>query len=262
MTQTTWYKDLNVSFDKHVAIIEICRPPHNFFDLDLIEGLADAYEALDKDPNCRVILLCAQGNAFCAGADFSKRDEGAATRRPGVLNPLYTEAIRMFACNKPVVAAVQGAAVGGGLGLAVSADFRVACPEAKFSANFTRLGFHPGFGLTATLPRLIGQQKTTMMFYTGRRVGGEEAFAMGLADILVPKEQLRDAAMALAQEIAISAPIAVVSTRATMRQGLVDLVRAAVNRESIEQDIQRKTEDFKEGVAAMGARREPVFQGR
>jgi enoyl-CoA hydratase/carnithine racemase len=168
----------------------------------------------------------------------------------------------MFACNKPVVAAVQGAAVGGGLGLAVSADFRVACPEAKFSANFTRLGFHPGFGLTATLPRLIGQQKTTMMFYTGRRVGGEEAFAMGLADVLVPKEQLRDAAMALAQEIAISAPIAVVSTRATMRQGLVDLVRAAVNRESIEQDIQRKTEDFKEGVAAMGARREPVFQGR
>ncbi|HMS89366.1 MAG TPA: enoyl-CoA hydratase-related protein, partial [Acidimicrobiales bacterium] len=148
------------------------------------------------------------------------------------------------------------------LGLAVSADFRVARPESKVSANFTRLGFHPGFGLTATLPRLIGQQKTAMMFYTGRRIAGEEAFAMGLADVLVPKEQLRDAAMALAQEIAISAPIAVVSTRATMRQGLVDLVRAAVNRESIEQDIQRKTEDFKEGVAAMSARREPVFQGR
>ena len=132
MTQTTWYKDLDVSFDKHVAIIEIRRPPHNFFDLDLIEGLADAYETLDKDANCRAILLCAQGQAFCAGADFSKRDEGAATRRPGVLNPLYTEAIRMFACTKPVVAAVQGAAVGGGLGLAVSADFRVACVEARF----------------------------------------------------------------------------------------------------------------------------------
>jgi len=255
-------KDLDVSFVGHVAIVEIRRPPHNFFDLDLIEGIANIYEALDKDANCRSIVLCAQGTAFCAGADFSKRDEGAETRRPGVLNPLYTEAIRMFACQKPVVAAVQGAAVGGGLGLAVSADFRVACPEAKFSANFNRLGFHPGFGLTATLPRLIGPQKTALMFLTGRRIAGEEAHAIGLADMLVPKENLREEAIKLATEIAISAPLAVVSTRATMRKGLVDLVRAAVAHESIEQDWQRKTEDFKEGVAAMSARREPAFKGK
>jgi enoyl-CoA hydratase/carnithine racemase len=254
--------DVGVSLEGHVAVVEIRRPPHNFFDLRLIEGLAIAYEALDKEPECRAILLCAQGTAFCAGADFSKRDDDAATRRPGVLNPLYTEAIRMFACAKPVVAAVQGAAVGGGLGLAVSADFRVASPEARFSANFNRLGFHPGFGLTATLPRLIGQQKTAMMFYTGRRIGGEEAFQMGLADMLVPREELRSAALKLATEIAISAPLAVVSTRATLRQGLVEAVTAAVNRESHEQDWQRRTEDFKEGVAAMAARREPVFQGR
>ena len=172
MTQAASMPDLDVSFVNHVAIVEIRRPPHNFFDLALIEGIANAYEALDKDPNCRAIVLCAQGTAFCAGADFSKRDDDAQTRRPGVLNPLYTEAIRMFACAKPVVAAVQGAAVGGGLGLAISADFRVACPESKFSANFNRLGFHPGFGLSATLPRLIGQQKTELMFLTGRRIAG------------------------------------------------------------------------------------------
>ncbi len=254
--------DLTVTLENHVATVEICRPPHNFFDLRLIEGIANTYEALDKVADCRAIVLCAQGSAFCAGADFSKRDTDAETRRPGVLNPLYTEAIRMFACAKPVVAAVQGAAIGGGLGLAISADFRVACPESRFAANFNRLGFHPGFGLTATLPRLIGQQKTAMMFYTGRRIPGDEAFAMGMADVLVPREQLRDAAMKLAREIAISAPLAVVSTRATMRTGLVDLVRAAVARESQEQDWQRKTEDFKEGVAATAQRREPVFKGK
>ena len=132
----------------------------------------------------------------------------------------------------------------------------------KFSANFNRLGFHPGFGLSATLPRLIGQQKTELMFLTGRRIAGEEAFAIGLADVLVPREQLRDAAIALATEIAISAPLAVVSTRATLRKGLLEQVRAAVAHESIEQDWQRKTEDFKEGVAAMAARREPVFTGK
>lgn len=255
------FPDLDVSISNHLAIVEIRRPPHNFFDLDLIEAIADTYEALDKDAACRAIVLCAQGTAFCAGADFSKRDEGAETRRPGVLNPLYTEAIRMFACNKPVVAAVQGAAVGGGLGLALSADFRVACPESKFSANFNRLGFHPGFGLSVTLPRLVGNQKATHMFYTGRRVAGEEAYAMGLADALVPLTELRQAAIAMATEFAISAPLALMSTRATMRQGLVDQIKAAVAHESIEQDWQRKTADFKEGVAAMGARRTPVFKG-
>ena len=91
-----------------------------------------------------------------------------------------------------MVAAVQGPAVGGGLGLALVADFRVACSEARFSANFNRLGFHPGFGLSVTLPRVVGMQKAAYMFYSGRRVQGEEALAIGLADRLVAKAELLD----------------------------------------------------------------------
>ena len=152
--------------------------------------------------------------------------------------------------------------MGGGLGLALVADFRVTCPEGRFSANFNRLGFHPGFGLSVTLPRLIGLQKANLLFFTGRRINGQEALDMGLADVLVPLAQVREEAMKLAQEIAISAPLSVQSTRATLRQGLVEQLQQAVAHESAEQNWQFKTEDFKEGVKAMTERRAPQFQAR
>ena len=199
------YQDVQVTFDGPVATVEMCKPPHNFFTIPLIRALADAFEDLEADRRCHAIVLAAQGTSFCAGADFSNREATPPQRSPRALNPIYDEAIRMFACRKPVVAAVQGPAIGGGLGVALVADFRVTCPEAKFSANFNRLGFHPGFGLTATLPRLVGVQKAAMLFYTGRRINGTEAAAMGLADLLVPQDQVRMEAQKLAREIAISA---------------------------------------------------------
>jgi len=254
-------KDVAITFDGPVATVEICKPPHNFFTIPLIRHLADAFEDLEADRRCHAIVLAAQGTAFCAGADFSNREATPQQRSPRALNPIYDEAIRMFACAKPVVAAVHGPAIGGGLGLALVADFRVTCPEAKFSANFNRLGFHPGFGLSVTLPRLVGVQQAALLFYTGRRIAGEEAVKIGLADLLVPQDQVRSEAAKLAREIAISAPLAVQATRATLRQGLVEQIRLAVARESAEQNAQFKTADFREGVAAMAARREPNFKG-
>ena len=253
--------DVDVSFDGSVATVEIRRPPHNFFDIPLIAHLADAFEDLEADRRCHAIVLAAQGTAFCAGANFANRDATPAHRSPRAINPLYGEAIRLFSCTKPVVAAVHGPAVGGGLGLALVADFRVTCAEARFSANFNRLGFHPGFGLSVTLPRLVGLQKAALLFYTGRRISGEEALAMGLADVLVAQDQVRVEALKLAREIATSAPIAVQSTRSTLRRGLIEQIRSAVARESAEQNAQFKTADFREGVAAMAARREPQFKG-
>ncbi len=255
--------DLDVAFDGHVALVEIRRPPHNHFDIALIAALADAFERLEADASCRAIVLAAQGTAFCAGADFATREDWApAQRSPRGVNPLYAEALRLFACGKPVVAAVHGAAVGGGLGLALVADFRITCAEARFSANFTRLGFHPGFGLSVTLPRLVGVQQAALLFYTGRRIRGDEAHRIGLADELVALEQVRPRAIELAHEIAGSAPLAVQSTRATVRGDLVEQVRLAVARESIEQNRHFATDDCKEGVAAMAARRAPQFKGR
>jgi len=253
------YKDIGVSTDGRVGVVEIQRPPHNFFDNSLINQIADAFEAFDRDNNIRAIVLCAQGKSFCAGADFANRPATGANESG---KHLYKEATRLFRARKPVIAAVQGAAIGGGLGLAVMADFRVTCKEARFSANFNRLGFHPGFALTYTLQRLVGAQKAALLFYTGRRIDGEEATRIGLADVCVPEAEVRSAAIALGKEIAESAPLAVQGTRETIRRGHADAAEIATERELVEQDWQRKTEDFKEGVKAYGERRAANFQGR
>src|SRR5271169_4916659 len=241
------FKDIGVEKTGHVALVEIRRPPHNYFDIALFRELATAFEALDGDPGCRALVLAAQGKAFCAGANFGNddRDGGALLSgpRPGAAH-LYIEGNRLVRTKKPIVAAVHGAAVGCGLGLAMVGDLRVTCPEARFCANFTRLGFHPGFGLTVTLPAVIGPSKAALMFYTSRRVSGEEAFAMGLADVLVPQDQVRAAALSLAAEIAENSPLGLVATRATLRGNLADRVRAATEHELAEQKRLRQTEDF------------------
>jgi 2-(1,2-epoxy-1,2-dihydrophenyl)acetyl-CoA isomerase len=247
-----------------VATVELHRPPDNYFDRALIGALADAYQSLDADPACRAIVLCAEGKHFCAGAKLTGGSGGSSDGddlADGV-GSLYREAIRLFEAATPVVAAVHGAAIGGGLGLACSADFRVGCPETRFAANFARLGFHHGFGLSVTLPAIVGQQRSLELLYTGRRIGGEEAARIGLCDRLVPADQVRATAHALAAEIAGSAPLAVRSIRATMRGQLADQVRAATAREGAEQDRLRETADWREGVRAMAERRAPRFEAR
>ncbi|MGH7779406.1 MAG: enoyl-CoA hydratase/isomerase family protein [Candidatus Binataceae bacterium] len=256
------YGDLSVALENNIAFAEIHRPPHNFFDHQLIKDIADAFDALGGDAGCRAIVLAAEGKSFCAGADFSKRQTPAAGSAPATGNPLYSEAVRLFRGKKPVVAAIQGAAIGGGFGLALAADFRIVTADARFAANFVKLGIHPGFGLTYTLPRIIGIQKADLMFYTGRRITGEEALAWGLADSLVAPEKLRDSARALAAEIAENAPLAIVSTRATMRAGLADAVKAQTDIEFREQSWLMRTEDHREGVKAVSERRPGRFQSR
>ena len=261
MSETT-AQGLSVTMTDYVAIVEIRRTPNNFLDINLLRHIADTYELLDNDDACRAIVLCSEGKHFCAGADFSARESWGQEQLDAQAGNLYREAARVFRAQKPVIAAVQGAAIGGGLGLACSADHRVTCREARFSANFSRLAFHQGFGLSETLPRLIGPTQASLLLLTGRRVPGDDAHAMGLADELVPQADVRERAMALAQEIAASAPLAVRAIRATLRDGLADAVIAATEHELNQQSQLRLTEDFQEGVRAMAERRAPHFEGR
>ena len=253
------FTDLTVTLAGHVATVEIQRPPANYFDLALIDALASAYEYLEDEPDCRAIVLCSDGRHFCAGANFGAPTGDDAD--PVGTDALYERSLALFSLSKPVVAAVQGGAVGGGAGLALSADFRVGDPSSWFAFNFARLGIHQGFGISATLPRVVGQQKALELLYTGRRIKGPDALAAGLFDRLAEPGTVRAAAQELAAEIAAAAPLAVQRIRRTMRAALVEEVRAA---HPVEPQRQRElfgTRDFRRGVDAAAQREDPVFQG-
>jgi enoyl-CoA hydratase/carnithine racemase len=259
MSTTT--QEITVSKTGHVATVTLNRPPNNHVSVELMRDLADALETIDGDGDIRCVVLATAGKAFCAGADLVASD-GIAGRGMGGINALYDQAVRLFSVETPIVVAVQGAAVGAGLGLALVGDFRVAAPEARFAANFVKLGFHPGFGLTHTLPRLVGEQRAALMFLTGRRVKAEEGLAWGLVDEVVPLADLIPAAQRLAAEIAENAPLAVVATRKTIRGKLASAVRAQTDHEHAQQTILRATDDFAEGVRSVQERRPGNFKGR
>ena len=256
-------EEVGVSIEGHVATVEIRRPPNNFLDIDLIGSLASALEALDKEKNVRAVVLASAGKHFSAGANLGKRlaDQAAGKPMPPPGRHLYHEAQRLVATHKPIVAAVHGSAIGAGLGLALVADFRVTCKEARLAANFTAMGYHPGFGMTVTLPRVIGHQRAKWLFLTGKRIPGDEAYAIGLADRLVAQAEVRQAAQEMAAELASSSPLGLQADRQSLNLEVVPAFRAATEREMFEQSILRETNDFKEGVKAGFDRREPVFTG-
>lgn len=255
---TTPYEPTVSPAGHHVAEIKWCRPPNNFIDADLARGIAQALEQLDGDRDCRVVILAPEGKHFCGGANLAQRDR---SRDTDAASALYREALRLFRTSKPIIAAVQGAAIGGGLGLALAADFRVVADDARLSANFSRLGYFPGFGLTATLPRLIGIQRASQLLYSGRRVKAPEALEIGLADKLAPRDELHGVSLAFAREIAESAPLSVMAIRARMRGSLAETVTDALKIESAEQGRLRVTKDFLEGVQATAEKRQPLFTG-
>jgi 2-(1,2-epoxy-1,2-dihydrophenyl)acetyl-CoA isomerase len=247
---------VSVSLDGGVGTIEFSRPPANYFTVALVTEIVDAMDALASDSQCRIVVLKSAGRHFCAGAELTGPVAPAAGPH------LYDVAARIFDQPLPIVAAIQGAAIGGGFGLALAADFRVACPEARFAANFARLGFHHGFAMSVTLPAVVGQQAALDLLYTGRRVDGREAFRLGICDRLADTDSLDEATRDLARAIAASAPLAIRSIRYTMRAELAQSARRAMERERAEQTRLMATADFSEGVAATAERRIPVFHGR
>lgn len=254
----------SVSVEKsgHVARVTFAAPPHNYASPALLTLIADAIEAIDGDDMIRCSVLAAAGKSFCAGADLAGDDSIAGADGMAGIGQLYVQAERLFRRRKPMVAAIQGAAIGAGLGLALTADFRVAGPAARFSSNFVRLGFHPGFALTCTLPRLIGVQHANWMMLSAARVKPDQALGWGLADELAIDGDVVAAAHAMAEAIAGNAPLALLSVRETMIGTLADDVIAAMRHEHAQQTLLKPTHDYQEGVASVFERRDAVFLGR
>jgi enoyl-CoA hydratase/carnithine racemase len=253
----------------HVVVVEIQQGPHNFASTEVMNDLSDALEAAIAD-GARAGVICSEGKSFCAGAQFSGNDGARAgnfgafvqSDNASPIGPFYESAMRLYGITIPLVAAVHGPAVGAGFGLATACDMRVICTEAFMATNFVKLGIHPGFGISVTLPELIGPARAADVLLTGRRIGGEEAFALGLANRLVAQDQVRAVAIEIATEIAGNAPLAVQSTRATMRQGLAERVRERLLHERKTQDWLSTTADAEEGIASMLERRPGVFTGK
>jgi enoyl-CoA hydratase/carnithine racemase len=251
--------------DDRVAVIEMRRPPHNFLTPQLVEGIADALESFDEDPAVRAAVLAAEGRSFCAGANLGgggEREDDVRPTATSVTARLYEGAARLCDVATPFVAAIHGPAIGGGLGLALTAPLRVTCEEARFSANFVKLGIHHGFGLSVTLPHLVGPSRAALVLLTGRRFNGREATELGLADLCVPVEDVRVRAIELAAEIAENAPLAVEAMNRTLRAGLANRVRTATAHEADEQARLAATDDAREGMVAVAERRPGDFTGR
>ena len=268
MTETT---AVGIERDGNIAIVELQRPPHNYVDATIMGQVADAVEELAKDNDIHAVVLASAGKSFCAGVNFTAPGEmigsidgtadGAGSFAIGARG-FYDEALRVYGAPLPLIAALQGAAIGGGAGLALACDLRVSCPEAAISTNFVKLGIHQGFGLSVTLPELVGPSRAADMLLTGRRVKGEEGLAIGLVDRCVPRDEVRASACELAHEIAANAPLATAAVRATLREGLVDRVRTALAHELEEQARLATTADAAEGIAAVFGKRDPNFTGR
>jgi enoyl-CoA hydratase/carnithine racemase len=244
----------------HVALVRLRRPPHNLLTEPLLRNLADEIQSLAG--RCRAAVIASEGRSFCAGADFRSDvapDPTAGNSFVATTGAFYEQALRIFEAPVPTVAAIQGAAIGAGFGLALACDLRVVGTRGWFQVNFVRLGIHPGFALSHTLPNLIGPGRAADLLLSARRVGAEEAERIGLAERLVEEGSETEQAMKLAHEIASGAPAATASTRATLRSGLAERARSAMAHELQEQGRLAGTPDAREGVLAMLEGRAPVF---
>lgn len=246
-----------------VGLLTLNRPAErNSMTAELLDAFAAVIPVVRADAGLRCLVLTGSGSCFSSGADLTKQIQRGGAGLPHEASyAMYTPFLSLLDVEVPVVGALNGHAVGGGFGLSLLCDLRVGNAEARYGANFTRLGLHPGLGIAYLLPRLIGHAQAVELLYTGRLVDGREAERLGLLRAVAAAEVL-PAATALAQEIARAAPLAVRSTKATLRQHLAWDIRAAAQREAFAQAATIQTEDFKEGMAALLGKREPSFQGR
>lgn len=249
----------------HIGLLTLNRPDgRNSMTPELLDGFAAAVQRVRQDHELRVLVVTGKGASFSAGADFrSQIQRDVAHLTPAERSyEMYTPFLSLLDLPIPVIGALQGHAVGGGFGLALTCDLRVACTTSKYGANFAKLGLHAGMAISYTLPRLVGLPRALEWLLTGRLFSGQDGANAGLFNRAVPAEQVLPVALELAEEIASAAPVAVRLMKQTIYQGLQWDPRTAAFREAFAQAATVDTADCKEGVAALLEKRAPRFSGR
>lgn len=248
----------------HLALILLNRPANrNSMTPELLDGFAEAVQAVKIQDDVRCVIVTGTGASFCAGADFKtgvQRSEGKLGAERSFA--MYKAFLSLLELEVPVIGALQGHAVGGGFGLAMVCDMRIANENARYGANFAKLGLASGMAITDLLPRLVGVPKAMEMLLTGKLVSGQAGAQMGLFNRAVPGDEVLAAALELAEDIAASAPIVVRLTKKSIYQNLGWDPQKAAWREAFAQAATVDTEDCREGVAALLEKRPPQFQGK
>ncbi len=246
-----------------IGEIVLDRPDNrNSMTPELLTAFGAAVAHAREDRTVRCILIRGEGRCFSAGADFKAAVQHGDAPLPHERSfAMYRPFLSVQEITVPVIGALNGHAVGGGFGLALMTDIRVANRDAKYGANFARLGLGSGMGITYVLPRLIGVSRAAELLFTGRLVHGAEAERIGLVSEAVPAGEVLPRARALAEEIARCAPLAVRAIKEAMYRSLDWSPVQAARLEAPIQAETLATEDAREGMAALLDKREPTFRG-
>ncbi|MFA7386433.1 MAG: enoyl-CoA hydratase-related protein [Thiohalobacteraceae bacterium] len=250
-----------------VALLTLNRPDRrNALGGTLREDIVRAMNRASTDDAVRAVILSGRGAAFCAGGDLKEMTErftsdGGVPLLDRVAPKRDRVVLSILESPKPVIAAVNGAALGAGMNLALAADIRIASTQAQFAQTFVKRGNVPDYGGTYLLPRIVGVSKALDLIYTGRTIDAQEALKLEIVGAVESADDLLPAAFALAREIAANAPVAVQLSKQIVYRNLGS-IREALDRETAAQNICFDTEDNKEGFRAFLEKRSPVFRGR
>ncbi len=254
--------------DAHVLTVTLNRPERrNALNWRAYDELESAFRAADADPEVRCVIVTGADPAFCSGDDVGEimagPDGGIGKRKDGVIHrPANPTAMAALECSKPVIAAVNGAAIGWGVELALFADLRVASDKAKFSEMFVKRGLSCDVGGFYRLPALVGPEKAAELLFTGDLIDAAEALRIGLVSRMVPHAALLDEARALAARIAVNPPLAVKALKAGLTRSAYGDPRELGSWAMDTIYRLAQTDDHREGVASFLEKRAPVFHGR
>jgi 2-(1,2-epoxy-1,2-dihydrophenyl)acetyl-CoA isomerase len=222
---------------------------------------------INRDDEIKVMVLTGAGRGFCAGSDVSDRlasriEKGSEENRFETLQQVGSIALDVADVDKPIIAAINGAAVGAGLSLALLCDIRIASEKARFGAVWVNMGLIPDVGATYYLPRIVGFEKAIELMVTGDIINADEALRIGLVSKVVPSDQLMITAKDIAAKIAAGPSVAIELIKRGLGRGLDNDLKTQLDYESYAQNICRKTEDHKEAIHAFTEKRKPQFKGK
>jgi 2-(1,2-epoxy-1,2-dihydrophenyl)acetyl-CoA isomerase len=267
-TEARDYETIRFTIEDGVAQLALNRPERlNALNLQMSDECLDAIGRVKRDPALRVLVITGEGRAFCAGADVRSPGE-IGTRRTAMeardwlreLGQRLPLALQQL--ERPVIAAINGVAAGGGLDIACACDVRIAAESATFTSVFARIGLFPGTGGCWLLPRIVGIEKACELIWLGDSIDAAEALRIGLVGRVVPAEALLETALGLAQRLARAAPLAVRLSKAAIYRGLTQDFASALDYAATAESITLTSEDLQEGLIANRERRQPQFRGR